>query len=165
MFTTGYELTTAITNVIICIVSIICLLKTNNKRWKPFYIFMAIDSFIGSIVHGVVMSTTVNTVLWVTLSILFVITANILLNLFMNTKPKNLIIASIAVIALLIIQLFLEMDYILTFVLYVILVFILCVCFIFKNKIKNKKWFLAGFIVQLIGGIFLLAKIRFNLID
>ena len=165
MITTGYELTTAITNVILFIVSIVCLLKTTDKGWKLFYKFMIVDTFFGVIVHGIVMSTTVNSILWGIMCILFVITVNILLNRFMNTKPKYLIIVSLAVIVLLIIQVIIEMDYVLTFVIYVILAFILCLYFIFKNKIKNKNWFVWGIIIQYIGGIFLLAKIRFNYLD
>ena len=77
MLTGGYELTTAITNLIIFITSVFCYTRIkNNKLWKMFYLLMCLDSFMGVIVHGLNINNTVLNVLWIILSILFTITIN-----------------------------------------------------------------------------------------
>ena len=95
--TTGYELSTAITNLIIFITSIILILNIKNKPFRWFYSFICIDSFMGVIVHGIRMSTTINTVLWIILYILFSITFNLLLYIFCNVKLKKVMIISLIV--------------------------------------------------------------------
>jgi hypothetical protein len=75
MFTSGYELTTALTNAIILLISLFCALKVkSNKLWRMFFILMFIDAFFGVIVHGFVMSINLNVVLWIILTIFFTIT-------------------------------------------------------------------------------------------
>ena len=162
--TTGYELTTAITNIIIFLVSIYCLLKA-KKDWKLFYILMAIDSFLGAIVHGIKMSITINNILWVILSILFAITINTLLQIFMHIKTKYSIFLSIAIITILLIQLFLDMNFIITFISYVGIIFLLIIYYILKNNYKNKYYFLTGIIIQIIGGIPLFIKFELNYLN
>ena len=66
MFTAGYELTTAITNLLIFIVGFYGIFKIkNDKLWKMFFILMSIDSLLGFIVHGFVMTLTTNIILWI----------------------------------------------------------------------------------------------------
>ena len=62
--TKGFELTTAITNLIIFIVSICCYKNIKKKNiWNKFYLFLIFDSFLGIIVHGIKMSTMINIIL------------------------------------------------------------------------------------------------------
>ena len=164
--TSGYELTTALTNVLIFIVSLFGSIKIKkDKSWKLFYILMSIDSFMGVIVHGFEMSTKLNNILWAILSILFVITINTLLTIFMKLRLRFVVILSIVVTIALLIQLLFDMNFILTFVLYVLLVMALTFYKILKSDIKNKRVFIIAYIVQVIGGIFLLAKVKFNYLN
>ena len=165
IFTSGYELTTSITNIFIFVVSLFGYIKIHNKPWKTFYLLMTIDSFLGVIVHGLVMSKTVNDLLWVLLSILFTITVNMLLHIFINIKMKHVIMLSILLSVIMLTQLFLGMDFLLTFVIYIMLVFAISVYFIIKKNYKNKKLLLLGFGVQLIGGILLLCKTTISILN
>ena len=56
---------------------------------------MSIDSLFGVIVHGIAMSETVNNILWMIMCILFTVTINMFLYLFMHFKIKSIIINSI----------------------------------------------------------------------
>ena len=60
ILTTGYELSTAITNLLIFITSIILILNIKKKPFRWFYYFICIDSFLGVIVHGIKMSSLIN---------------------------------------------------------------------------------------------------------
>ena len=121
-FTNGFELSTAITNVIIFVVSIICFFKIKKYNlWKFFFLCMCADSFLGVIVHGIVMSQTLNNILWIILSLMFTITINTLFCIFLKLKYRHIIILSVLLSILLCIQLFLDINFILTFVLYVLL--------------------------------------------
>ena len=151
--TSGYELTTSITNIFIFIMSIYGFLKIKkDKKWKLFFLFMSIDSFLGVIVHGFVMSIQLNVVLWIMLSAMFTITINTLLAIFLKFKIRYIIILSVLFIILIITQIYFGFNFILTFALYVLLAMTLSVYFIIKDNIKNKKYFLLCFLFQLIGG-------------
>lgn len=164
--TSGYELTTSITNIFIFIMSIYGFLKIKkDKKWKLFFLFMAIDSFLRVIVHGFVMSIQLNVVLWIMLSAMFTITINTLLAIFLKFKIRYIIILSVLFIILIITQIYFGFNFILTFALYVLLAMILSVYFIIKDNIKNKKYFLLGFLFQLIGGLFMLSKIKLPIIN
>ncbi|MBP5684356.1 MAG: hypothetical protein J6X02_03770, partial [Bacilli bacterium] len=113
--TTGYELSTAITNLMIFIASIILIRKIKIKSFKWFYYFIAIDSFMGVIVHGIKMSSIVNTILWVILYLLFCITFNLLLHIFCNIKLKKVLLISL-------------ISFIMMFIIYMIAI---------KNHINN----------------------------
>lgn len=165
MITSGYELVTAFTNILLLIVSLFGYIKIKDKSWKLFYLLISIDSFLGVIVHGIVMSKTINDLLWVLLSILFTITINMFLIIFMKFKFKHVIIMSIILSIVMIIQLFLNMNFLLTFVIYIIAIFIMSTYFIIKNNYKNKNIILFGFLVQLIGGILLLCRVSFGLFN
>ena len=58
------------------------------------------------------------------------------------------------------IQLFLNSNYLLTFVIYVLIAFLIIIYFVIKSNYKNQKYFLIGFIVQIIGGILMLFKTK-----
>ncbi len=166
MLTSGYELTTAITNLIIFITSVFCYTRIkNNKLWKMFYLLMCLDSFMGVIVHGLNINNTVLNVLWIILSILFTITINTLLCIFLKFKYKYIYILSVILSIILITFLLLNLDYILAFVLYVLVSFIVIGYFLIKNYSEKDKLILIGFIVQLIGGILMLCKMKFWILD
>ena len=164
--TTGYELTTALTNIIIFATSFFSYIKTKKtKYWKLFFLFMSIDSFLGVIVHGIKMSTSLNNILWIILLINFAITINILLAIFLKYKTRHIIILSMLLIIMLMVHLSLNINFILSFTMYVLLVLILCIYYLFKSNIKNKKYFIIGFIIQIIGGIIMLSKIHLMMLD
>ena len=164
MFTTGIELTTALTNVVIFIVSIFGYIKIKNKLWKMFYLLMSIDSFLGIIAHGIVMSQTVNNILWVILTIIFTITINMFLCIFGNMKLKTNYIMSGILSIILLLLFYLGKDYLLVFSYYCLIIVIISIYFIIK-KMKDKLWYLLGFASQIVGGILLLCRVSMGLIN
>ena len=122
IFTSGYELTTGLTNILTFIVSVFCYFKIKTKYWTQFYLFMCIDSFLGIIVHIFKMSIIINNILWIILSVLFVITINMFLKIFLNLKTKYITIASVIVSLILLTELILKMDYLLTFLYYTVII-------------------------------------------
>ena len=165
MITSGYELTTAITNVFIFLVSLFCYIKVNNKPWKNFFLFMCIDSFLGVIAHGIVMNKIVNDFLWIIISVLFTITINLFLNIILNIKMKHIILLSTTLSLIMLSQLFLNMNFLLTFTIYVLLIIIISVYYVIKKNLKNKYYILLGFLFQIIGGILLLCRVKIGLFN
>ena len=158
--TSGIELTTAITNVVIYIVSLYGFFAIKkDKLWKFFYFLMTIDSFLGVIVHGLEMSIQLNVLLWLILAITFTITVNTFLVIFLKIKARYIILFSILLSLLLLAEIHHGMDFILTFTLYVLLSIIISTYKIVKSKINNKEYFLAGILVQITGGILMLSKV------
>ena len=152
--TSGYELMTAITNLVIFVTSIIILINIkNNKIWSLFFKFIMIDSFLGIIVHGINMSNTLYEILWGVLCILFVITFNTLLYIFGNIKLKNIAIISILISTILILEILFDLNYVITFIIYAIIVVLTSIYLLIKNKYQNKEYFIVGIVVQLIGVI------------
>ena len=164
--TTGYELTTAISNLCIFIVSVFGLINIKKDNlWKLFFLLMTIDSFFGVIVHGVVMSTKVNNILWIILTIMFAITVNIIFSIFMNFKYKYVLIFTIGLGVILLVQLALNMNYLLTFTIYAILSVIISISYyLIKNK-GQRLWFALGFITPLVGAVPLLLKAKVGMIN
>lgn len=159
--TSGYELTTSITNIFIFVVSIICFFKIKkNNLWKFFFLLMSIDSFLGVIVHGIVMSQKTNDILWVILSLCFTFTVNTLFCLFLNLKHRHIVILSILLSTLLLTQMIYGFDYLLTFTLYVLIIILICIYYSLKNKL-----YLIGFLIQIIGGILMLCKCKISIIN
>ena len=78
---------------------------------------------------------------------------------------KYVIILSIVVTLALLIQLIFNMNFILTFTLYVLLVLILTFYKLLKMDIQNKKIFIWAYIVVVIGGIFLLSRIKLHYLN
>lgn len=162
--TSGFELTTSITNIFIFVVSLISFIKIKkNSMWKFFFFCMCICSFLGVIVHGIEMSQNTNNILWAILSLCFTITINTLLCIFMNLRYKHMIILSVLLSILLCTQLLLDLNFILTFTLYVLLVLILCTYYILKSD--NRKLYLIGFFITLIGGILMLSKCKISILN
>ncbi len=148
----GYELITAITNLAIFIASIIILIKLKyDKIWNIFYILISIDSFLGIIVHGINMNKNINDFLWGILSISLVLTINTLLIIFVGLKKKYYLITSFLIITILILEIIFNLNYVITFVIYAIIVVLLSTYFMLKNNYKNKNYFLIGIINQIIG--------------
>ena len=82
--TSGYELSTSITNILIFLVSLYGFITIKkDKLWKLFFLLMSIDSLMGVIVHGLVMTIELNTILWIIMAILFTITINTLFVIFL----------------------------------------------------------------------------------
>lgn len=161
-FTSGYELSTALTNLMIFIVSFYGIFKIkNDKLWKMFFILMSIDSLLGFIVHGFVMTLTTNIILWIILSIFFTITVNTLLVIFLKTKIKYIFILSIILAIVLLLEMYFGIDFIFTFTMYVLLTLIISVYKLYKSKIKDKKLYYLAFISELTGGVLMLSKIKF----
>ena len=162
IFTKSFELTTALTNFLIFIVSVFCVIKIKEKNWKTFYILMTIDSFLGTIVHGIVISDTIKTIIWSILAISFVLTINSLLLIFTNIKTRYPIYLSIIISILLLIQYFLNMRFLLTFTFYSLIIIIITFIYMIKSSLNNKKYFILGYVFQIIGGVFLLSRVQFN---
>ena len=162
MFTSGYELTTALTNVLIFIVSLFGFFKIKeHKLWKFFFLCMSIDSFIGSIVHGIVLSSNIINILWVILAFCFTITVNTLLCIFMKNGFVHITILSILLSILLFVQMIYEMDFLLTFTFYVLIILFISLYYIIKEFNKYDLWIILGFVFQVIGGILMLCKCKF----
>ena len=165
MITTGIELTTAITNIAIFFVSIYSFFKTKDKLWKIFFFLMSVDSFLGTIAHGIVMSQTINNILWVILTIIFTITINMFICIFKDVNMKTNYLLSIILSITLLILFYLGLDYLLVFSLYCLLVVLFSIYLIIKKNYKNKLWFLLGLFFQLLGGVFIFTKTDFGLIN
>ncbi len=166
IFTSGYELTTAITNALIFIVSLFCVIKIkNNKLWKLFFILMCIDSFLGVIVHGIVMSNKVNDILWVILTLFFTLTVNTLLCIYLKLSYKHIAILSILLAIVLFIQMMMNFNYLLTFDFYALFILLICTYFIIKDWNKGSIWIIIGFILQVIGGILMICKVKAKIIN
>lgn len=164
--TEGYELTTAITNIFIFIVGLYGFINIKkDKLWKDFFFFVTIDSFLGVIVHGIKMSTMTNNILWIILSILFTFTVNTMFCIFIKFKLKYGLILSLLLSLLLLTQLVLGQDFIITFLLYIIMILVFSIYYIIRFNYKNKKYFLLGFLIAFIGGLFSLFKVDPPILD
>ena len=162
--TSGFELTTAITNIIIFIVSIICFIKVKNgPLWKFFFLCLIIVSFLGTLVHGYVLNDMIYIILWTVMAIFFTFTINTLLCIFMRLKFLHVFMLSLILSILLGIQILLGINFILTFTIYVLMIMIICTFYILKRK--NKSMYLIGFLIQLIGGIFMLSKVHIGVLN
>ncbi len=170
MLTSGYELSTAITNLLIFITSIILLFNIKNKSFKWFYYFISIDSFMGVIVHGIMMSNTVNNILWVILYLLFCITFTLLLHIFCNVKLQKVLIISL-ITFIIIFGVFMLAIYkdiknldIYVLLLYALVIVLMSLYNIIKKKPIN-KYYIVGIIVQLIGALPIFFKLKIWYLD
>ena len=152
MFTSGFELTTAITNILIFIVSFYAYKNTNDRLWKLFFGLVSIDAFIGTIVHGIVMSELVNNILWIILSLFFTVTVNTILAIFIKKDIKFILLSSIVLSLILLLEMALGLDYIFTFVMCVLIVLLIGIVVIIKNKPIN-IYILLGIVIELLGGL------------
>ena len=165
--TSGYELSTAITNLFLFITSIFIFINIkNNKRWNFFYLFLILDSFMGIIVHGINMSNNINNILWVILYILFSITFNLLLYIFCNVKLKNVFILSIFIFIIMFIIFSISIKYNIknldniTILLYALLLVLISLYNIIKSNYIYKYFYIIGIIIQIIGIIPIFIKLN-----
>ena len=166
MFTKGFELTTALTNVIIFIVSVFCVFKTKEKGlWKFFFFCLIIDSFMGSFIHGIVLDKTLIDALWVILAFFFTLTINTLLCIFLRCNYFHIISLSVLLSILMFIEMVFDMDYLLTFTYYALLILAICTIYLIKDKYSGMGFILISFLCQLIGGLLLLFKAKFFIVD
>ena len=163
--TNGYELTKSLTNIVILIISLGSYFNTYNKKWKLFFLLLIIDSLLGAIVHGIVISNIVKTVIWTMLSISFVCSVHMLLNIFVNIKLKYCMYLSIVMSIILLILYYLKYNFLLVFTWYVLLIMIISFYYIIKNNYKNKIYYILAYIAQLIGGILLLCKVNYSYLN
>jgi hypothetical protein len=165
--TSGYELSTAITNLFIFITSIFIFIKIkNNKRWNLFYLFLILDSFMGIIVHGISMNNTINNILWIILYILFSITFNLLLYIFCNMKLKNVIKLSILIFIIMFIIFSISIKFNIknldniVILLYALLLVLISLYNIIKSNYIYKYYYIIGIIIQIIGIIPIFIKLN-----
>lgn len=151
-----FEIYTAITNLIIFIVASVIFFKIKNNRYfKLFYLLIAIAGFMGVIIHGVAFSPSIIKLLWAILSFIFSLIINLLLIIFINNKKytiKHVILLSIVLYIIFFVESILKIDFLLTFIIYALIVIIILFYLSFKNKMS--KFIIIGLIVQILGGIF-----------
>jgi len=171
ILTTGYELSTAITNLLLFITSIYIFFNIKNKSYRWFYLFICMDSFLGIIVHGVRMNTTINTILWIILYILFSITFNLLLYIFCNVKLKKVMIISLIVFIVMLITFIIaikvpvnKLDNI-VMLLYALCIVLISLYNIIKSNYKYKYYYIIGIIIQIIGIIPIFINLDLKYID
>lgn len=173
MFTSGCELVTGLTNIIISLVSLYSFVKLRNKNnvnilWKLFFLCVFFDGIFGFIIHGINFNQNIVDNLWIILSLMFCITINILLTIFLNEiriKSKKFNILSTFILTFLVyliifIETIIGIDFLLTFIIYAALCLFVIVCIIVYKYIKSKnnahKYFILGILFQIIGGIILI---------
>ena len=167
MLTSGYDFSTAITNLFLFITSIIIIFIIKNSKFKWFYFFICIDSFLGVIVHGFIMSNSLNTILWYILYFLFSITFNLLLYIFCNIKLKNVMIISFLVAIIMFIVFSISIKFNINrldnivMLLYALSIVLFSLYSIIKSNYINKFYFIIGIIIQIIGIIPIF--IKFNI--
>lgn len=164
--TNGYELSTALTNLIIAFTSFYAFIRINkkNKLWELFFLLIGIDGILGFFIHGISYSRETIDILWYILSLLFCISINTLLAIFFVKKKKTsfIVLSSLFVYFLLFVETINGIDFLLTFIIYASV----SLLSILYNAIKNKnKYIIYGIIFQIIGGIFLIGKINLNVLD
>lgn len=158
MFRSDYELLTGITNLFILIVSLYSFIRLKrinyNKYWLSFYMLLGLGSLLGFIIHSFNINDRIVSILWIILLFIFVCIINSLL--FSEYKyNKYIVFISILFYIFLVVEAIFNMDYIITFVIYVCINFI----FIIKSYIKNKRYYyLYSIIIQIIGGLLLISR-------
>ena len=158
MFRSDYELLTGITNLFILIVSLYSFIRLKrinyNKYWLSFYMFLIVGSLLGFIIHSFNINDKIVNILWIILLFIFICIINSLL--FSEYKySKYIVFISILFYIFLVVEAILNMDFIITFVIYVCINFI----FIIKSYIKNKRYYyLYSIIIQIIGGLLLISR-------
>lgn len=144
------ELYTALTNAFIMLIGIIGIFTIKkDKLWKQLFSFLAIDGFLGIIIHALSMSETIFNILWVILLIMFALTINTALCIFSNIKTKHITILSIILAIILIALFLLKLDYLSTFFIYSIIIVILCLYYVIRSDNKNKLLILLSFIIMI----------------
>ena len=158
MFRSGYELTTGLTNLLILFSSLYCFVKLKNinynKYWLLFYIFLMLGGFLGFVILSFNINDLIVNILWIILLFIFICIIDSLL--FTEYKfNKYIVICSILLYLFMIVEVILNKDFIITFVIYV------CtnLLFIIISFIRNKKYYyLSALLFQVIGGLILINR-------
>ena len=158
MFRSGYELTTGLTNLLILFSSLYCFVKLKNinynKYWLLFYIFLMLGGSLGFVIHSFNINDLIVNILWIILLFIFICIIDSLL--FTEYKfNKYIVICSILLYLFMIVEVILNKDFIITFVIYV------CtnLLFIIISFIRNKKYYyLSALLFQVIGGLILINR-------
>lgn len=180
MFTNGYELTTALTNLLISFASILSFFSLKKKRFiniemkslsLSFFYFLFISGILGFIMHGITINQISKDIVWLILGFTFLLVINSLLFLSLykiNIKFdfKKSIISAICLYMFIVLLWILKIEYLYYFIIYVCLSFIITVFINFKYRDTGFIYFLLCIIVQVIGGLFLIdGRIKFLYLD
>ena len=173
--TSGCELITGLTNLIIMFTTLVILFKfrklkiDKKKIWYIFYISVIVDSLLGFIIHSFLWNGEIVNMLWIILSFIFCITLNSLLfTVIKSSSVSKLLIVSIFMYLIFVIETILGIDFLLTFIL-IALFYILYILWFYihryaKTCTKKDAFYLIGIFSQIIGGLFLLFKIKVHII-
>lgn len=173
--TSGSELITGLTNLIIMFTTLVILfrfrkLKIDKKKiWYIFYISVIVDSMLGFIIHSFMWSSETVKIMWIILSFVFCITLNSLLfTVIKCSSVSKMLITSIVMYLIFIIETVSGIDFLLTFIV-IALFYILYILWFYthkyiKTRTKKDKFYIIAIVLQIIGGLFLLFKIKVNFI-
>lgn len=173
--TSGSELITGLTNLIIMFTTLVILfrfrkLKIDKKKmWYIFYISVIVDSMLGFIIHSFMWSSETVKIMWIILSFVFCITLNSLLfTIIKCSSVSKMLITSIVMYLIFIIETVSGIDFLLTFIV-IALFYILYILWFYthryiKTRTKKDKFYIIAIVLQIIGGLFLLFKIKVNFI-
>ena len=173
--TSGSELITGLTNLIIMFTTLVILfrfrkLKIDKKKmWYIFYISVIVDSMLGFIIHSFMWSSETVKIMWIILSFVFCVTLNSLLfTVIKCSSVSKMLITSIVMYLIFIIETVSGIDFLLTFIV-IALFYILYILWFYihryiKTRTKKDKFYIIAIVLQIIGGLFLLFKIKVNFI-
>lgn len=173
--TSGSELITGLTNLIIMFTTLVILfsfrkLKIDKKKmWYIFYISVIVDSMLGFIIHSFMWSSETIKIMWIILSFVFCITLNSLLfTVIKCSSVSKMLITSIVMYLIFIIETVSGIDFLLTFIV-IALFYILYILWFYthkyiKTRTKKDKFYIIAIVLQIIGGLFLLFKIKVNFV-
>lgn len=173
--TSGSELITGLTNLIIMFTTLVILfrfrkLKIDKKKmWYIFYISVIVDSMLGFIIHSFMWSSETVKIMWIILSFVFCITLNSLLfTVIKCSSVSKMLIASIAMYLIFMIETVIDIDFLLTFI-FIALFYVIYILWFYihryiKTCTKKDKFYIIAVVFQIIGGLFLLFKVKVNFI-
>ena len=159
--TEGVAFSTALTNILIALVAMfgIALLE-ENKLWKQFFTLLLMVGFLGMIVHGIVMSKTLELILWIILAILITMTISTAFRLFTNCSKRRSTIITLIISIVLILELLFRPSWVVpTFVTYALVVVLITLYSLIKDGIWKNIGMFIGFIVLLLSAIVMYFKI------
>ena len=173
--TSGSELITGLTNLIIMFTTLVILfrfrkLKIDKKKiWYIFYISVIVDSILGFIIHSFVWNSETVKIMWIVLSFVFCITLNSLMfTVIKCSGVSKMLITSIVMYLIFIIETVSGIDFLLTFI-FIALFYIIYILWFYIHKYvktcaKKDKFYIIAIVLQIIGGMFLLFKVKLNFI-
>ena len=174
--TSGSELITGLTNLIIMVTTLVILFKfrefkiDSKKIWYIFYISIIVDSMLGFIIHTFLWKNEIVNILWIVLSFVFCITLNSLLfTVIKYSSVSKLLILSVVMYLVFVIETVSGIDFLLTFItialFYIIYILYFYIHRYIKTCTKNDGFYIIALISQIIGGLFLLFKINISYFD